>query len=150
MRTYALEMMLSTLMLTCGIALMWPGDTFLLPHYVVMKGYLPEAGGGGFLFGVGLVRIAAIFRNGSSRYSPLWRIGGCCVGGGFWLTLAASLELALLTAIPPEIGPPLLLAVAATAFVFEIYAGLRGGADANHYDSLGLRQARSKAGGAGG
>jgi hypothetical protein len=41
---------------------------------------------------------------------------------------------------PAELGPPLLLAVAATSFVFEVFAGLRGGADAFAQDSFRQRE----------
>ena len=145
MRTHALEMMLATLMVTCGIVLLWPGDTFNLPHYEVMKRIVSESVGGALLATVGTIRWAAIMRNGGSRYSPLWRISGCCVGGGFWFTFAVALERYLSRDMDPTTGPPMLFAVAATAFVFEIYSALRGGADANSYDSLGIRRARTRA-----
>jgi len=146
MNTYALEMMLATLMVACGFVLILPGDTFALPHYAVVQGWLPEFSGGVFLLLVGAARWAAILRNGRSRYTPLLRIGGCCIGSGFWLTKLVAIETAVVSSMPPEVGPPLLLAVAATAFVFEVFSALRGGADAHSLDSLGIRQRRSKAG----
>lgn len=145
-RTYALEMMLATLMVTCGVALLWPGQTFLLPQYSVMRTWIPEDVGAGLLILVGVARWAAILRNGGSRYTPLWRIGACCIGCGFWFTLAVALTKAFADMPPSELGPPLLLAVAVTTTVFEVYAARRGGADASAHDSLHLRQSRSKAG----
>lgn len=146
MKTYALEMMLATLMVTCGIVLLSPGDTFALPHYSIMKTVIGEVPGGVLLAGVGTMRWAAILRNGGSRYTPLWRIAGCMVGAGFWFTLSVALETSLLDDNLVEPGPPMLLAVSATAFMFEVFAALRGGADANTLDSLRLREARSKVG----
>lgn len=146
MKTYALEMMLATLMVTCGLTLVWQGDTFAMAHYGMMRHYIDERPGGGFLMLIGIVRWYAIIRNGGSGYRPLLRIGGCCIGCGFWLTLAITVEATLLLATKTLTGPPLLLAVAGTAAIFEIYAATKGAADANREDSLGLRAARSKVG----
>lgn len=146
MRTYALEMMLATMMLTCGIILLWPGETFALPHYSIMRRVVDEQWGGALLAGVGTARWVAILKNGHAKYGPIWRVGGCMIGCGFWLTMLTALEISLLDNIIVEPGPPLLLAVAGTAGIFEIYAALRGGTDANVQDSLGLRAARSKVG----
>ncbi|HEX2554265.1 MAG TPA: hypothetical protein VHL98_11215 [Microvirga sp.] len=147
-KTHALEMMLATLMVTCGTILLWPGETFLLPYYALMKAWISEGPGGGILVLVGVLRWRAIIQNGGYRYTPLWRIGGCCVGGGFWLTLAVALTLAFAVdeAMPGDAGPPMLLAIAVTAFTFEVFAGLRGGEDVHRQDSLHIREARSKVG----
>ncbi|WP_046869345.1 hypothetical protein [Microvirga massiliensis] len=142
MKTHALEMMLATLMVTCGITLMWPGDTFLLPHYAVMKRWINEPWGGFALLIIGLVRWWAILRSEQNRNAPIWRLVGCCIGSGYWLSLvfAIVIEVLIERTHPDGLGPPLLLAVAATAFVFEIFAGLRGGTDLFAQDSFRWRE----------
>lgn len=148
-RTYALEAMLACLMVTCGLTLVWVGETFMLPHYGLLRDIVPEGVGGVFLAATGVVRLRAIILNGGYRYSPIMRIGGCCIGGGFWLSLAVSMGVAFVVdhALPPDVGLPLMLPVAITAFMFEILAVVKGSEDANSQDSFGLRQARSKAAG---
>lgn len=147
-RTYALEAFLACLMITCGLTLVWAGETFLLPHYNLVRSFVPEGIGGALLAATGLLRLRAIVLNGSYRYSPVWRMGGCCVGAGFWLSLAVAVgaESLLRTRIPPDLGIPLLLPITLTAFIFELLAVIRGAEDAAAKDSFGIREARSKAG----
>ena len=134
--TRALECVLSTLMFLSGVVLLYPGDTFGLPHYSTMRQWVSEDFGAGLLVAVAIVRAVALYVNGGQRRTPLARLIGCIVGAGFWLTLAVSLETAVM-----ETGAavPLLLAVAVTAFGAEFYSAMRCGADASHLDTFGVR-----------
>lgn len=149
MRTYALEMMLATMMVSCGVVLLWPGETFAMAHYGLMREFVNEEPGGLFLLAVGLLRWVAVLRNGGDgkgrTYTPLYRIGGCAVGCGFWLTLGVAAQTSIMVD-DVATGPPLLIAIAVTASAFELYSAMRGGEDASRYDSLHRRQSRSKVG----
>lgn len=143
MQTRTLEMALATLMVCCGSLLLCPGDTFAAPIYALLKRWMSEEAGGGFLLLVGLLRWVALVINGRLRATPLARVAGCMIGAGFWLTFAVAMAAADRA---PALGLPLFLAVSACFFTFEFYSGIRCGTDASALDSLGLRQQRSKVG----
>jgi peptidoglycan/LPS O-acetylase OafA/YrhL len=138
MNTYALEMMLAVLLVAVGIVLAWPGETFAIPHYASVSDWIPEREGGALLAVIGGMRVAAILRNGRSRYTPVLRILGCSIGAGFWASVFFAVEASSYPA-----GIPLILPVSITAICFELYSALRGGADAHALDSLGLRQRKA-------
>ena len=89
-----------------------------------------------------IVRWWVIVRGEKQRSTPIWRLAGCCVGSGFWLSLSIAIvvEVLIERSHPDGLGPPLLLAVAATSFVFEVFAGLWGGTDLFNQDSFRWRE----------
>jgi len=141
MQTRMLEMGLAAMMVTCGTALLWPGETFASPIYAVLVRWMTETQGGLFLLSVGLLRLAALIINGRWRSSPIARIAGCLTGCGFWFTFAVSVGH---VDRGPEFGMPILLPMAGTLFLLEFFSALRCGTDAEALDSLRLRQSRSK------
>jgi hypothetical protein len=141
MQTRMLEMGLAALMVTCGITLLWPGETFASPIYAILIRWMTEAQGGWFLLSVGFLRSVALIINGRWRSSPIARIAGCLTGCGFWFTFAVSVG----TVDRGDItGWPILLPISGTLFLLEFFSAMRCGTDAEALDSLRLRQARSK------
>lgn len=139
-RTRSLEMMLATLMVTCGVTLLWPGETFLLPHWSVMRATIKEETLGGWLVCVGIIRWIAIWINGRMTTSPLLRILGCGCGGAFWLGLTMAVWESFTEKLYYGYGVPLFFPVSVTCLFAEIYSAYRCGVDAADYDSLGLRR----------
>lgn len=136
MRTYALEAHLATMMVTCGLALLVPGDTFILPHYAILKVYVGEGNLGLALMFLGVFRMTGVLLSGKFRYCPLFRLPGAMLGGGFWFAMTSFVFVDLLDdpTLPRNFGVPLLLPLAATAFAFEIVAAIKSSEDAARYD----------------
>ena len=138
-KTYALETLLATLMITVGFSLLWPGSTLEAAPYVVIRSWFPEDLGGALLMILGALRMTAILRSGD-RYAPLYRATLCAMGGGFWMSMAVS----VVAGVVESTGPPRLsmtLPLFSTIFVFEVFAALRTGRDASQQDSLHLKEA---------
>lgn len=142
LRTRSLEIMLAVMMLNCGLTLLLPRETFLLPQWQYLRQWADEETLGVSFVVVGLIRWGAVIVNGRYTKSPLWRIAGCLFGAFFWAAiLVAALEGYYYgVGYWQGYGMPLFVPVTFTCTCFEIFAAYRCAIDASEYDSLGLRR----------
>lgn len=124
MQTRALELYLSTVMLALGAALLFEGDSLLLPQYAYLWPALNEDAVGYAMLLIGAIRWSAVTINGFWRPSPLLRLLGCIIGSFVWMLLLVSLLSSSVPGVPPGV------AWYGTAFLFEVYATARATTDA--------------------
>lgn len=135
MRTRSVEWLLACLMLTWGVILLAPSESFTLPAYRWLATMGEERVWGGLALGIGTLRVAALYVNGSWRRTPLIRAFGAVVCLMWWVSVGALLIFGV------EPGKPL---PAGFAFypvfaLFEAYSCYRSGLDAREYDALRRR-----------
>lgn len=135
MQTRVLEVGLAFIMIVIGYTLVQPGDTFSQPAYSMLRTWVSEDMGGWIFLVTGVGRISSIIVNSHWSATPALRLGGCMIGGGFWLSAALALS-----AGDYLFGTPLLPRLCAVFFVLEAYSGLRTGMDVVTLDSFGLQR----------
>jgi hypothetical protein len=136
MQTRGLELALAFVMVVIGYTLLQPGDTFSQPAYSTLRTWVAEDVGGWIFVITGVMRIVMIGVNSHWTATPLFRLLGCAIGGGFWFTMA----LALQAGDYASTAAPILPRLCAAIFVFEAYSGLRTGMDIVTLDSLWLQR----------
>lgn len=132
------EVWLSCLMVAIGYGLLDEGNTFDWPSWSYIARYVDEDTCGWISLIAGVVRLVALYVNGSRRRSPIVRIAGA-VGGylffgglalGFWMTPG------------PTVLGSYIFAILSLA---ELHATGRAARDAFAYDAFGSRaRARAK------
>lgn len=136
MQTRVLEVGLAIIMVIIGYTLIQPGDTFGQPAYSMLRTWINEDTGGWIFIITGVGRIISIIVNSHWTATPALRLGGCMIGGGFWLAAA----LALTAGDYVNGATPLLPRLCAAIFLLEAYSGLRTGMDIVTLDSFGLQR----------
>lgn len=129
------EVWLACIMTVFGIGLLLPGETFGMPSYRVIRDVVSEDVAGWIAVLVGIMRLAALWYNGSRRRSPIVRLAGCTVGFLFYVALAIGFVTAM-----PHVNPlGLMFFVFATA---ELHSSSRSARDTSVLDSFGIRSRR--------
>ncbi len=135
-QTRALEFVLATVMVAFGVVLLLPGSTFSSHAYSVVALFVSEWTAGWLGLSVGIIRFAALTRNGRGQRTPVPRAIGCLAGCAFW----TALTIGFAATIPPlSTG----LAVYPVLALAELYSAKRAAGDLFVLDSLGL-QARER------
>jgi hypothetical protein len=121
------EWLFASMMVAWGAWLLVPQwQTFVWPQYDALRAIAPEPVWGVWSVAVGVVRMAALFINGSWRRTPLLRLIGSSLGMIWWLVL---IYLFLLS---PQGNPPAGYAFYPVFVVFEGISCWRSAADAFH------------------
>ncbi|MEE9486673.1 MULTISPECIES: hypothetical protein [Methylobacterium] len=67
-----------------AVALLLPGPTFSRPTFAAFGAIAPEGTWGAALLGVALIRMLALWVNGSKRHSPILRFVTATAGAALW------------------------------------------------------------------
>jgi hypothetical protein len=131
------EWMLSSYMVLWGIALLLPFETFQGNAYRALAQIAPENVWGVFSFSVGVMRMLALWVNGSHRATPALRMVGAIGGVCWWISLWYMLLLsATWSTLPAGI-----IAFYPVNIAFELYSAYRTGIDA--YDSATFKRLKT-------
>jgi hypothetical protein len=121
------EWLFASMMVAWGAWLLVPQwNTFVWPQYDALNELASEPVWGVFSVSVGVVRMAALFINGSWGRTPLLRLIGSGMGMIWWLVL---IYLFLLS---PQSNPPAGYAFYPVFVAFEAISSWRSAADAFH------------------
>lgn len=108
-----------------GVALLWPGDTFgLSPAYSFMGALATEETWGLAALTIGLIRLVALFVNGTYRRSPYIRAGTAFLCVGLWTAIALGLSAGDAHAPAPEL---VVYPVLTALDVWNVYRSMRDG-----------------------
>jgi hypothetical protein len=135
MRTRSVEWLLSCLMLTWGVILLAPSESFANPAYRWLAALGEERVWGALAFSVGALRIGALYINGSWRRTPLIRAFGAVMGLTWWVCVGAL----LIFGVEPGRPLPAGFAFYPVFALFEAYSCYRSGLDARESDALRRR-----------
>lgn len=135
MRTRSVEWLLSCLMLTWGVILLAPNDSFANPAYQWLATIGEERVWGGLALGIGALRVVALYVNGSWRRTPLIRAFAAVVGLMWWVSVGAL----LIFGVEPGKPVPAGFAFYPVFALFEAYSCYRSGLDARESDALRRR-----------
>lgn len=131
-QTRSVEWLLAALMVAWGVGLMLPGDSMSLPQYKLLAVLAPEYVWSSWSISIGLIRIVALYVNGSWKRTPLIR--STCAGFGiiWWLVLIFLFKGATDGPVPAGLMfYPVFIA-------FEGYSVYRGARDSYHTGALQL------------
>ncbi|GGC68740.1 hypothetical protein [Chelatococcus reniformis] len=110
-----------------GVALLWPGDTFgTSPSYSFMAAIANESTWGLAALTIGLIRLTALFINGTYRRSPLIRAGTAFLCVDLWTAIALGLSAG--DARAPATGLAIYPVLAALD-IWNVYRSMRDGGE---------------------
>lgn len=89
-RERAPEWIMSSILLGWGVMLLLPGDLFVRPFYHQLARIAAQHSWGIVMFTIGLMRLTALYINGSRQETPVVRQIGCLFGMLMWLFLTFS------------------------------------------------------------
>lgn len=131
------EWLLACLMLAWGIGLMLPGNTMELYNYRYLGAIAPEIVWTAWSLAIALIRLGALYVNGSHYRTPLVRAGCSMLGIIWWLVLGA------LFYVGTRGGPvPAALLWYPVLCGFEGYSVYRSAKDSYHSGALKKWQSR--------
>lgn len=81
------EWLFASMMVGWGAYLILPIDTFAGPQYALLAAIAPENVWGAFSLAIGMIRLTALWVNGSWKRTPAFRLAGSMFGVSWWLTM---------------------------------------------------------------
>jgi hypothetical protein len=130
---------LSAIMVTVGVVILSPAQTFVGPQWRAIASFVTEAQAGTISVLVGSARLAALVINGRrGRETSFVRTHGCIGGFAFWLALFVGFALAY---PPANIG----IAMFSVFAIAEFHSSGRAASDMAAEDTFGLRERRRAA-----
>lgn len=121
-----IEWLFACMMMSWGIWLCLPMDTFSNPQYAALKALAPKEVWGAFSVSIAVLRMTSLWINGSWRRTPVIRCGCSILGVVWWLSMI------FLTIASPQQHPPAGLTWYPWLVVFEAVSCWRSAADAFH------------------
>lgn len=129
-QTRSVEWLLASMMVAWGIGLLLPGNSMELPAYRLLGAIAPEPVWAAWSISIGLLRMLALYINGSWRKTPLVRAVSSLFGAFWWVVLGYCFL---------KSGPwpyPAGVAWFPVLFLFECYSISRGARDSYHSGAL--------------
>ena len=134
-----IEWLFASMMLLWGMVLCLPLGTFANPQYAALAAIAPEQVWGAVSIGIAVLRMTALWVNGSWRRTPAIRCL-CSILGVMWWTAHLFLAIAA-----PQAHPPAGLSWYGLFVVFEGVSCWRSAADGFHSRAFRLTERRSVA-----